>query len=577
MAHNGMQDLAHTPSWHQWLNKWFPGLLLLAILVNATGLLLPIMPPDGALYANLAKNMVVSGDYLQIRLDGKDWLDKPHFPFWVTALSYKIFGINGFAYKLPAFLFWLAGAYFTYALARKRQNSDTARLAVLIYLSTEHLIISNNDVRAEPYLNGLIMASVYFYWLADRENKLYQFLLGSLFLAMAVMTKGIFIILLVGSGFVIEWIIRKKWSSFFNYRWWIAALALALFISPELISLYIQFDMHPEKQVFGTTGVSGIRFFFWGSQMGRFLNNGPIRGEGNPFFYLHTFLWAFLPWSFLLIGRLIAAIKTRRSLTYTIPDFICAGIALTGFLLFSFSRFQLPHYLNILYPFFAISLSGWLLGEPGIRFQRVLIPVQRLIFLLFVVAMIALGIFFGFNHLTFTLMLFCLLAIAAWWLFPFRNLQQTVGASFLIVLLVNLFLDLAFYPILFQYDSGRAAAKFIRQEGYPQAAFLCDGPRRDFAYEFYSAEPVRNITTKTLKQSADSLFVFTELLKTDSLQAEGYAIREVQRFPYYPITRLSGDFVNHKTRAASLQYHVLAWVYTPAKPIIGNERSSKLH
>ena len=59
---------------------------------------------------------------------------------------------------------------------------------------------------------------------------------------------------------------------------------LILFINPELICLYIQFDLHPEKILFGHTHVSGIRFFFWDSQFGRFLNTGPIKGAGRRVF-----------------------------------------------------------------------------------------------------------------------------------------------------------------------------------------------------------------------------------------------------------------------------------------------------
>ncbi len=88
------------------------------------------------------------------------------------------------------------------------------RLSVLIYLSVEHLIISNNDVRAEPYLTGLIIAATYYYYRSYKENKWIYILPGSLFLGMATMTKGIFIPAMVFSGFIIEWIIKKKWSEF---------------------------------------------------------------------------------------------------------------------------------------------------------------------------------------------------------------------------------------------------------------------------------------------------------------------------------------------------------------------------
>src|SRR5882757_740053 len=99
----------HDPGWKDWLNKHFRWLLLLGILTNITGLFVTILEPDGALYATIAKTIAQTGDFINLKVGGKDWLDKPHFPFWMAALSFKIFGINGFAYKLPALLFWAIG------------------------------------------------------------------------------------------------------------------------------------------------------------------------------------------------------------------------------------------------------------------------------------------------------------------------------------------------------------------------------------------------------------------------------------------------------------------------------------
>ena len=87
--------------WETWLQKWFLPLLILAILVNAGGLFIPILEPDGSLYATIAKTIARTGDFVNLRVDGKDWLDKPHFPFWVVALSFKLLGINERAYLLP--------------------------------------------------------------------------------------------------------------------------------------------------------------------------------------------------------------------------------------------------------------------------------------------------------------------------------------------------------------------------------------------------------------------------------------------------------------------------------------------
>jgi hypothetical protein len=79
----------HNAGWESWLQKWFVRLLIPAILVNAGGLLIDILEPDGALYATIAKTIARSGDFINLYVDGKDWLDKPHFPFWMAALSFR--------------------------------------------------------------------------------------------------------------------------------------------------------------------------------------------------------------------------------------------------------------------------------------------------------------------------------------------------------------------------------------------------------------------------------------------------------------------------------------------------------
>jgi len=259
-------------------------LCVIGIAVNGIGLFTGVMMIDGALYALIAKNMVLNANFEFLTLHGFDWLDKPHFPFWCTALSYRVFGITDFAYKLPAFIFWLIGLWYTYLLARRLHGRNVARIAVLIYLSALHLLLCNSAVNAEPYLTGMIVAAIYHFYRAYRGNAFSQLLMGTLWTAMAVMTKGIFVLIIIGSGFMVLWLVRKEWRQFLNYRWYLAVALLLVFILPELYCLYYQFDVRPMAEVFGRTHVSGIRFFFWDSQFGRFFNSGPITGHGDPFF-----------------------------------------------------------------------------------------------------------------------------------------------------------------------------------------------------------------------------------------------------------------------------------------------------
>ncbi len=93
--------------------KWLYFFIALAVLVNFSGLFVPLMDPDAGVYASVSKNMLLRNNYWELHFQGNDWLDKPHFPFWITAFFFKLFGIHTWTYKLPGVLFVLLGAYYT--------------------------------------------------------------------------------------------------------------------------------------------------------------------------------------------------------------------------------------------------------------------------------------------------------------------------------------------------------------------------------------------------------------------------------------------------------------------------------
>ena len=65
------------------IDKYFYFFLAIAIAINVPGLLLGVLDQDSALYASIAKTIVTKNDWLNLYSYGTDWLDKPHFPFWM--------------------------------------------------------------------------------------------------------------------------------------------------------------------------------------------------------------------------------------------------------------------------------------------------------------------------------------------------------------------------------------------------------------------------------------------------------------------------------------------------------------
>ena len=83
-------------------------------------------------YAETAKEMVLTGNWVSPQIYGSFWYDKPIFYYWELALSYKLFGFNEFASRLPSSLLGTAGVLFTCWFVRKAINSRTAFLSSLI-------------------------------------------------------------------------------------------------------------------------------------------------------------------------------------------------------------------------------------------------------------------------------------------------------------------------------------------------------------------------------------------------------------------------------------------------------------
>jgi 4-amino-4-deoxy-L-arabinose transferase-like glycosyltransferase len=596
----------YNAEWETWLQKWFIRLLIPAILVNAGGLLIAILEPDGALYATIAKTIARSGDFVNLWVDGKDWLDKPHFPFWMAALSFRFFGINAFAYKFPALLFWGAGAYYSWRLAFSLYGKPVAQLSTLIYVSAAHLVISNNDVRAEPYLVGLIIGAVYHFYKASRSPEASRpawpwlhLLAGSLLAAAALMTKGPFVLITIAAGFVLDWVIGREWGQFHSMRWWIAIILTALFTLPEIICLYIQFDLHPDKQVFGHTGVSGIRFFFWDSQFGRFFNTGPIKGSGDPLFYFHTLLWAFLPWSLLLYAAVIQKCRNIRRAVAAgrqgsapgqqgpatgIPgDWICLGAALASFVLFSLSRFQLPHYLNILFPFFSILTANYLYGVRRKGSQKAIRIAQGIINGILPALLLFLCWFFHFHNWPLLLVLLSLLSLLPFLLFRGAALPVSIIRSFWLALLVFAFVNFLLYPAILQYQAGTQAGRYADRllpspaaapaaatatpAAVPAAAtaaptstfYMLQEAPVNYSFEFYCRQPVQRISMDSLplEPGGNFVYVFAPSKFGDSLQKRGYTVTTMHQFPNFHISQLTGAFLNYRTRDSVLEWYAI--------------------
>jgi len=118
--------------------RWLVGLLLFAILVRLLSLgAYPLTDNTEARYAELARTMVETGDWLTPRMaGGVPWWSKPPLSIWLTSVSYLAFGVNEFAARLPALLVCLGTMWLTMNLAAQRDRPNLAlRAAIVMFTS----------------------------------------------------------------------------------------------------------------------------------------------------------------------------------------------------------------------------------------------------------------------------------------------------------------------------------------------------------------------------------------------------------------------------------------------------------
>ena len=100
--------------------------LLLAALIYLGCMVSPpsLMDDVDAVQAQIARNMLTSGDWVTARLDGVAYLEKAPLVYWIIAISYKIFGVHDWAARIPIALSvlalsWLTAAFATWAFGRR--------------------------------------------------------------------------------------------------------------------------------------------------------------------------------------------------------------------------------------------------------------------------------------------------------------------------------------------------------------------------------------------------------------------------------------------------------------------------
>lgn len=535
--------------------------VLLAIAYIA-GLFVPLMDNDSAHHASMALNMLETGDWASLVDHGRPYLDKPHFQFWLVAASYALFGAGGVAYKISSLLFSVLALYSTYRLAEYLSDRKTASVSVLLLSTYTAFAMANSDVRMDAILASAVVTAVWQGLLLFDRKRFHNLVLTALSLAVAFSTKG-WVGVMVPCFVYLFYLLRTgnmKWLA--GWRFPVLIAMFFLFISPVLYAFYLQYDMHPELSVGGRTGNSGVRFILWGQIFDRMEGGKGTANAGDPFFFLHTVLWALLPWGVMFYMLLFrkAGVWFRERKMSVLDAASVPAIVLTV-LAFSVSKFKLPHYINIVFPLMAVFMASELMSvRDGSRFCRAMGVVQKVTVLLTAAGVLVLN-FYCFPVRDMLLGAICIVFVMllVWWSF-FRTasvnnmLRSGAVASAMLWIMMNMNM----YPQILEYQAGNVIGEKVKEASIdPSSIVTYRLTDSSYSLDIYAGKVMRYCHSfdelLSAAESSDVEYVFVEENGYRDLSERGVPFDIVYRVPDYRVTIITAKFLNPDARGELLK------------------------
>lgn len=552
-----------------WRELLWVGLGLAPLLA---GLDNEIQEPDPAQYAEVARRIHASGDLVHLSDTAGAFLNKPPLTLWLIALAIRMLGETSVAVRLPTLL---AGVVLLFAVAqigRALWDTRTGIWAAALLASSLSFQLMVADPKVDMVVSCLMALTV---WLAlEARQRRWALWPAWLCAGLGVLTKGP-IGLCAPAAAVLPEALRRKWGS--------PALEPPGNLLSRLVTLrpirglaLVALVLAPYYWgVLQEHGSGGPWFLLWEQSFGRLFHLSGYRNQTGPFFFLHTALWAFLPF---LPPLLYQAVRSALTLfrTRSLPH--DEGRVVWWWLLLplaaiSLAEFKLPQYLYWLAaPAALIAARAIASASP-----RALTALGRIaIALAFLITSAAIGVllfvFPGHSTSANAGWLAALLALlgGGWWLAWKRPPpERLVGLCAASVLALNVFFELHLHPELTRYQPGKEIGQLARREE-PEGKslpFVFTGATNAIA--FYAGRKAVEMSPGELAvkvRAGETRLAVTDPRLLQQLRAEGLEVRPLLELRSYPTTTPRGDFLNPRTRAGVGEPLVLVRVEVPPQP-----------
>ena len=284
---------------------------------------------DDALYAHIAKGVVQSGDWLNIRSNGHPALEHPPLLVWTEACLYSLFGFHDMLAKLPAALSGLGTILLVYWLARRLlKDTFQATLATFIMATTIYFLKYSARAMTDVPCTFFFVASVCAWTLTDEDPRWYP--MTGVLAAFAQMSRGMmgFALPVI---FALHLYVRRR-------RPPIGYAFAALVITFAPLAAWYAHMIAANPDIFLDTHSTWLRNEVYGS-----LTPAWRRYTGAPE-YVWMIAKSYWPWLPAMIAGLILVIRGRNPKLAILPIWIAVVFVLCAITRSRVLRYMLPAY-----------------------------------------------------------------------------------------------------------------------------------------------------------------------------------------------------------------------------------------
>ncbi len=321
-----------------------------------------LLRSDEGRYAEIAREMAATGDWVTIRYHGLKYFEKPPLHLWMTALAYEAFGVGDWQSRLWVATSGALGLALTALAAQRWFNGGMLAALVLLAAPTWNIGSHFNslDMGVSGALAGVLAALLLAQHPANNAKTQRNWMWTAwAAMAVAVLTKGLIGIVLPGLVLVAYTLLTRDWGLWRRLYLVSGTLVFLAITSPWFVLVS---QRNPEF----------LQFFFIHEHWQRYTSS--VHQRGAPaWYFVPQLLAGFAPWLGLLpaMWRALRAESKVRGPQAFRPLLFCAVWAVAIFAFFSASGSKLPGYILPVFPALAVMAAAALqrLDAPAWRRQ----------------------------------------------------------------------------------------------------------------------------------------------------------------------------------------------------------------